>query len=81
MADVYVRVSDLQKLVLDMKHEQWDIARISIVEPEDGDDFPPALYVEGVNLVHPSPVVELEPLDSDESLSRFFGSNSFTNLT
>ncbi|MBR3019594.1 MAG: hypothetical protein IKH57_21365 [Clostridia bacterium] len=79
MAYVYVRVSDLQKLVLDMKHEQLDIARLSIDAFEEGE--PPALYVDGVNIVHAGPVIEMEPLDSDESLSRFFSSNVFTNLT
>lgn len=81
---VYVRVSDLEKLVLDMKRHQLDVACVSIEDAyeEEGEQVPPSLCVSGANSVRPGFAIDMDELFSDPSLeSRFSEGVSHASMT
>ena len=70
---VYVRVSSLEKLVKDLKHDHLDVAMISIDNPDPGDpDFTDSLYVTGVNSSDTFLSIDMDDIVSDDSLRDLF---------
>lgn len=80
MDDVYLRVSDLEKLVSSLKANHFDYVGLSIMDAED--DFPAELLVEAVRHPAPGVSVDYDPLPSDPELgkSHFSLSAIHTNI-
>lgn len=82
MDSVYLRVSTLEKLVLELKHHQLDLVCLSVLDADPEDSFSATLSVEGINSVRPAMTIDVDGLESDPAVARVFESSAgFTNLT
>ena len=80
MDEVCLSLSALENIVREMKRRQLDHVRLSIAPAED--DLPASLTVEGLNVVRPSVVVNVDDLESDPAVESLFSAATvFTNIT
>ena len=72
MGDVFLRVSALEKLVLELKRRQLDAVQLFISEddPDDPDQLH-TLFVTAANSVHPDTEMDYD-LESDPVVARLF---------
>ena len=69
---VYLRLSDLEKLVSDLKKDRLDIVELYVENPDPEDpESADALFVSGVNPDDPEFAFE-DSFGSDDSLADFF---------